>query len=39
MEQPLLRLGLLGFTESDKQKVLETIANLSEGATLGAGGV
>ncbi len=31
MEQPLLRLGLLGFTESDKQKVLETIANLSEG--------
>jgi hypothetical protein len=31
MEQPLLRLGLLGFTESDKQKVLETIANPSEG--------
>lgn len=31
MEQPLLRLGLLGFTESDKQKVLETIANPGEG--------
>jgi hypothetical protein len=31
MEQPLLRLGLLGFTESDKQKVLEAIANPGEG--------
>jgi hypothetical protein len=31
MEQPLLRLGLLGFTDSDKQKVLETIANPGEG--------
>ncbi len=31
MEQPLLRLGLLGFTESDKHKVLEAIANPSEG--------
>jgi hypothetical protein len=31
MEQPLLRLGLLGFSDSDKQKVLEAIANPGEG--------
>ncbi len=31
MEQPLLKLGLLGFTESDKHKVLETIANPGQG--------
>jgi hypothetical protein len=31
MEQPLLRLGLLGFVESDKQKVLEAIAHPGEG--------
>ncbi len=31
MEQPLLRLGLLGFTDSDRQKVIETIANPGEG--------
>ena len=31
MEQPLLRLGLLGFVDADKQKVLEAIAHPSAG--------
>ena len=31
MEQPVLRLGLLGFTDADKLKVMETIAQPNPG--------
>lgn len=31
MEQPILRLGLLGFTDSDKQQVLSALAQQSTG--------